>query len=147
MTTLVVGLVAVLAVAICMGIINLVILGGGLATVAINLVGTPTERSRTLGFVFGGLNLASGLLGLLSLAGGAAYVAQLPVASGGSADPMGELMRELPTLIVMSLMSLGTLALGIAGIVVAARAKPAGSPPAPVAPPPPDAPPPDAPWG
>jgi hypothetical protein len=151
MTALLVGFVAILAVAVCMGIINLTILGGGIATIAIHLVGTPTERSRILGFVFGGLNLASGLLGLASLVAGAVYVAQMPTYGSpgdgaGAITPSG-LESELPTLVVMSLVSLGSTALGVVGIVVAARAKVGAAASPPPASPPPGVPPNDAPWG
>ncbi len=127
------GFVLLIALSVCMGIVNLTILGGGIATLAINLAGTPTERSRVWGFVFGGLNAASGIISLLTMLGGTVYLMRspnpfdAPAPAGAPAAPPALpddfFVEQLPTLVIMGLMACGSIALGAGGIVAASRAK------------------------
>lgn len=126
MLTLAFGLLVLVLGAVVLSIVNLVVLGGGIATLAINLLGTPTHRARTYGFVFGGLNVATGITGLLgAISAMFVFHEQIRVAFAPDISGQGGPGPDLFVGgITATLMSLGSLALGIGGIVAAARAKP-----------------------
>ncbi len=130
LVTVAFGLVVLVAASICLSLINLTVLGGGIAMLAINLLGTPTHRTRTYGFVFGGLNVATGITGLVG-ALSAMFVFHTQLAALIAPPPTDATQVQIsaaPDLfaggIVGIVMSLGSLALGVATIAVAARARP-----------------------
>lgn len=125
MLTLAFGLMVLVIGAIILSVVNLVVVGGGIATLAINLLGTPTHRARTYGFVFGGLNIATGLSGLATTVT-AMFVfhdeIRVAISPGVRAEggPSPDLFAGG---ITGAILSLGSLALGVACIAAAARAK------------------------
>jgi hypothetical protein len=126
MLTLAFGVLVMAITSIVISVVNLTVLGGGIATIAINRFGTPTHRSRTWGFVFGGLNVATGITGVLGSLGTMfvfhdAIVAAFRPVEGASVGPAPDLV--IGGLFGLAL-SFGWLALGAAGIFVAAQAKP-----------------------
>lgn len=127
MLTLAFGLVVLVVGSIVLSLINLVVLGGGVAMLAINLFGAPTHRARTYGFVFGGLNVATGVSGLVATLSAMFVfhedlrVAFTPEGPSGTVHPGPDLFVGG---IISVVLALGTLALGVACIVAAARAKP-----------------------
>ena len=126
MLTLAFGLVVLVVGSIVLSAINLVVLGGGIATLAINLFGAPTHRARTYGFVFGGLNVATGVSGLVATLS-AMFVFHEDLRIALSPDGPTGTVGPSPDLFVGGIislaMALGTLALGVACIAAAARAK------------------------
>ncbi len=126
MLTLAFGLLVIVIGGVVLSITNLVVLGGGIASLAINLFGTATHRSRTYGFVFGGLNIAAGFSGVVgSLTAMFVFheqirVALTPSGPSGSAGPEPDLVV---TWIVALFVGLGAMALGAGCIAAAARAK------------------------
>ncbi|MBX7194392.1 MAG: hypothetical protein K1X94_20220 [Sandaracinaceae bacterium] len=137
MLTLAFGVVVIAVASILVSVVNLTVLGGGIATIAINRFGHPTHRSRTLGFVFGGLNIATGITGMLgALSMMFVFHDQLIDAmrpTDGSLGPAPDLF--LGGLLGLAV-SAGALALGAAGIFVAAKCEPVDLVPRPRASPP-----------
>jgi hypothetical protein len=125
MLTLAFGLLVLVLGAVVISIVNLVVLGGGIATLAINLLGTPTHRARTYGFVFGGLNIATGVTGLLgAISAMFVFHQEIRVAFAPGVSGQGAPGPDLFVGgITAMLMSLGSVALGVGCIVAAARAK------------------------
>jgi hypothetical protein len=109
---------------VVLNLVNLAAVGGGIATIAMNRFGTATRRSRTWGFVFGGLNIAAGVTGMLGTLGWRlALRSALPEALRGlDQEPTADAISG----VLVSLgISLAYMALGAAGIFVAAQARPA----------------------
>lgn len=125
MLTLAFGVLVMGITAIVISVVNLTVLGGGIATIAINRWGTPTHRSRTWGFVFGGLNVATGITGVLGSLG-SLFVFHEAI-NAAFRDVEGASVGPAPDVVIGSLfglaLSFGWLALGAAGIFVAAQAK------------------------
>ena len=107
---------------VVLNLVNLAAVGGGIATIAMNRFGTATRRSRTWGFVFGGLNIAAGVTGMLGTLGWRlALRSALPEALRGQEPTADAISGVLVSLGI----SLAYMALGAAGIFVAAQARPA----------------------